>query len=65
MLSKIISADVKANENNKKYKNWWRSICFFLLSNFYKKYLQNLKYNGKRTCMSVFFIYFCLVFHPA
>ena len=41
----MISADVldvKANKNNKKKKIWW-----LYLTNFYKKYLQNLKYGVK------------------
>ena len=41
-LRKIISADVKANKSN-----WW----WFYLTNFYKKYLQNLKYSVKRECI--------------
>ena len=41
----MISADVKANKNNnKKKKIWW-----LYLTNFYKKYFQNLKYKVKRT----------------
>ena len=39
----MISANVKPNKNNKKGKAWWLH-----LTNFYKKYLQNLKYNVER-----------------
>ena len=35
----MISADVKANQNNKKQKIWW-----LYLTNFFKMYLQNLNY---------------------
>ena len=42
----MISADVKANKNNNKQKIWW-----LYLTNFYKRYLQNLKYNVKRVCI--------------
>ena len=45
-LWKMISADVKANKNNNKQKIWW-----LYLTNFYKRYLQNLKYNVKRVCI--------------
>ena len=34
----MISTDVKANKNNKKYK-----VCWLYLTNFFKMYLQNLK----------------------
>ena len=52
----MISADAKANKN-KQYKIWW-----LYLTNIYKKYLQNLKYNKKG---HVFFILFWLVFCPS
>ena len=39
----MISANVKPNKNNKKWKIWW-----LYLTHFYKKHLQNLKYNVKR-----------------
>ena len=45
-LWKMISADAKANKNNNKQKIWW-----LYLTNFYKRYLQNLKYNVKRVCI--------------
>ena len=35
----MISADVKANKNNKKQKIWGLYLTIF-----YKKYLQNLKW---------------------
>ena len=38
-----ISADEEANKNNKK---WW-----LYLTNFYKMYVQNLKYNIKGACI--------------
>ena len=38
-----ISADVEANKNSKK---WW-----LYLTNFYKMYVQNLKYNIKGACI--------------
>ena len=42
----MISADVKTYKNNKNQKIWW-----LYLTNFYKKYFQNLKkYNVKTTC---------------
>ena len=40
----MIPADVKANKNKKKYKIWW----LLYLTNFHKKYLQNLKYNVEK-----------------
>ena len=42
----MISADVNAKKNIKKSKIQW-----LYLTNFYKKYLQNLKYNVKRLCI--------------
>ena len=39
---KMISANVKDNKTTKNKKIWW-----LYLTNFYKKYLQNLKYNVK------------------
>ena len=54
-LWKIISADVKAHKN-KKYKIWW--LC---LSNFYKKYLQNLKYIEKNGIYFSFDFGWCCV----
>ena len=42
----MISADVKANKNNKKYKIWW-----LYLTNFYKMCHQNMKYNIKGVCI--------------
>ena len=51
----MISADVKANINNKKYMIWWQ-----YLTNFYK-YLQNLKENVTRACI---FHLIWLVFYP-
>ena len=44
----MIPADVKDNKNKKKLKIWW-----LYLTNFYKKYLQNLKYNVKRYVLSI------------
>ena len=44
----MVTADIKASKNNKKYKIWW-----LYLTNFYKKFLQNLKYNLKK---HIFFI---------
>ena len=38
-----ISADEEANKNNQK---WW-----LYLTNFYKMYVQNLKYNIKGACI--------------
>ena len=55
-LWKMIPADVKDNKNKKKLKIWW-----LYLTNFYKKYLQNLKYNVKSYVLS---IWFSLVFYP-
>ena len=51
-----IPADVKDNKNKKRLKIWWLYI-----TNFYKKYLQNLKYNVKSYVLS---IWFWLVFYP-
>ena len=55
-LWKMVSSDVKANKNNKKSKILW-----LLLTNFCKKYLQNLRYNVKSACI---FIWFWLIFYP-
>ena len=44
---KVISAAVKANKNNKKQKIWQ----LYYLTNFYKVYVQNLKYNIKGACI--------------
>ena len=53
----MISADVKVNVKQKEIKkNWWLHL------DFYKKYLQNLKYSIKRSCN---FYLILLVFHPA
>ena len=43
----MVSADVKANKNNKNK----RSGGFIFHTNFYKKYLQKLRYNVKRACI--------------
>ena len=43
---KMTPPDVKANKNNKKW-----NILWLYLTNFYKKYLQNLKYNAKKACI--------------
>ena len=41
----MIPADVKANKNKMNFYIWWLH-----LTNFYKKYLENLKYNVKKVC---------------
>ena len=43
----MISADIKAN----KVKEQEIKDLVGCLTNFYKKYPQNLKYNGKRACI--------------
>ena len=44
-----VFAAVKANKNNKEIKG-----LLAILTTFYKKYLQNLKYNTKRVCIFSF-----------
>ena len=43
----MISTDVKADVKKQEIKELAALSCFF----FYKKYLQNLKYNVKQTCI--------------
>ena len=43
----MVSADVKANKNNKKQKDF---VAVSYLQIFIKNYLQNLKYNA-RACI--------------
>ena len=43
----MISADVKANKNKKDKKD----LLALYLTNFYEKYLQNLKHNVTRACI--------------
>ena len=45
----MISADAKADKNNKKQKICQLASQLYL-TNFYKKFLQNLKHNVKRAC---------------
>ena len=48
----MIPADVKANKNKKKYLMWCK-IWWLNLTIFFKKYLQNLKYNVKKVAYLV------------
>ena len=41
-----ICPDVKANKKQQEIKIWW-----LYCTNFYKKYLENLKHNVKRVCI--------------
>ena len=55
---KMISADIKGNIKQQEIKD-----LVGVSTNFYRKYLQNLKYNVKRVC--VFRLILVKVFHPS
>ena len=57
-LWKMISADIKGNIKQQEIKD-----LVGVSTNFYRKYLQNLKYNVKRVC--VFRLILVKVFHPS
>ena len=57
-LWKMISADIKGNIKQQEIKD-----LVGVSTNFYRKYLQNLKYNVKRVC--VFHLILVKVFHPS
>ena len=57
-LWKMISADIKGNIKQQEIKD-----LVGVSTNFYRKYLQNLKYNIKRVC--VFRLILVKVFHPS
>ena len=57
-LWKMISADIKGNIKQQEIKDLVGES-----TNFYRKYLQNLKYNVKRVC--VFRLILVKVFHPS
>ena len=58
-LWKMVSADIKANIKQQEIK----VLLVGVSTNFYRKYLQNLKYNVKRVC--VFRLILVKVFHPS